>query len=59
VSKDKKKQPPKKGTEDENPDEGLDAAWQRSPIGIRVNPKRYIKGLVYTEDDKVENKKQE
>jgi hypothetical protein len=59
LSKEKKKQPPKKDTGDEDPDAGLDAAWQRSPIGIRVNPKRNIKGLVYTEDDKVENKNQE
>ena len=59
MSKEKKKQPPAKDKDDEDPDAGLDAAWQRSPIGIRVNPKRNIKGLVYTEDDKIENKKQE
>ncbi len=59
MSKEKKKHPPAKDKDDEDPDAGLDAAWQRSPIGIRVNPKRNIKGLVYTEDDKIENKKPE
>ncbi len=57
-AKNKKKQKDE-GKDKENPDAELDAAWHRSPIGIRVNPKRYIKGLVYTEDDKLENKKQE
>ena len=59
MAKEKKKQPPAKDKNDEDLDAGLDAAWQRSPIGIRVNPKRNIKGLVYTEEDKIENKKQE
>jgi hypothetical protein len=59
VSKEKKKQPPAEDKDEDDPDAGLDEAWQRSPIGIRANPKRNIKGLVYTEDDKLENRKGE
>lgn len=58
VSKEKKK-PPKENKDNEDPDAELDAAWRKSPIGVRVDPKRHIKGLVYTEDDKLENKKED
>ncbi|OLS13289.1 MAG: hypothetical protein RBG13Loki_3072 [Promethearchaeota archaeon CR_4] len=59
MSSSKEKNAKKKEKSDEDPDAELDTAWKRSPIGIRVNPKRYIKGLVYTEDDKLENKNEE
>jgi len=52
-----KKLPPTKNNDEDDPDAGLDEAWKRSPIGVQVNPKRNIKGLVYTEDDKIENRK--
>jgi len=40
----------------EDPDAELEASWERSKIGIRANPKRFISGLVYSEEDKKENR---
>jgi hypothetical protein len=42
--------------ETEDPDAELETAWERSKLGIRANPKRFIRGLVYSEEDKIENR---
>ncbi|MHA1731972.1 MAG: hypothetical protein ACTSU5_08505 [Promethearchaeota archaeon] len=42
------------GPDEDDLDAELEEAWRRSQFGVKVNPKRFIEGLVYSESDKKE-----